>query len=170
MRLNNRGFTLVEVLAAIVIVALIGTLVAPNVISMIKTGKDASDMVLIDNINSAAEGLYQEVEYMNTNVYKYGRTGKTSDTVIIDDADKSITVNLQTLVGNGFLDGINNEDSASPNKNKKIILDADNNDIGQCNIKITKIKNYKVCYKIEGMSGDECPSTLDFGGDKQCMR
>ena len=166
-RVNNKGFTLIEMLAVVVIIAVVGIISAPSILSMIRSGEDSSYKTLVSNIKTAAIELYQEKDYMGTNIYKYSNDGRTGEMVTINSG--SITINLQTLVGNGFLIGSNN--SGGVNKNNKVILEPYNNkDIGDCKIKITKVKNANVCYKIEVVSGNAsyCPSYNDFGGDKQC--
>lgn len=167
-RVNNKGFTLVEMLAVVAIIAIVGVIATPSVLSMIKSSKDSSYDILVNNIRTASIELYQEKDYMGTNIYKYDNNGRTSDKVNI--TSDSITVNLQTLVGNGFLIGSNNDEGV--NKNNKVILEPyNNNDIGECKIKITKLKNVNVCYKIEVISGNAsyCPTYNDFGGDEQCV-
>ena len=42
MRMNNKGFTLVELLAVLVIIALIGAIAIPNVISIADNNKITS--------------------------------------------------------------------------------------------------------------------------------
>ena len=41
-RKNDKGFTLIEVLAIIAIIAIIGLIVVPSVLSIIGTGKNSS--------------------------------------------------------------------------------------------------------------------------------
>lgn len=168
MFVNNKGFTLIEVLAVVVIIAVVTLIAMPSVLSIMNSSKDSSYEMMIDNIKTAAGELYQEKDYMNTNIYVYDYTGRTSDVVSI--VDSSISVNLQTLVGNGYLTGSNNNDEVSGNTNNKVILEPyHNEDIGMCEIKVTKIKNgNKVCYKVEGSDEGTCPTTADFGGDSQC--
>lgn len=167
--MNNKGFTLVEVLAVVAIIAVLGLVATPGVLSMINTSKGRSYEIMIDNIKVAAGELYQELDYMNTNIYRYDSNGRLSEVVAIDS--DFINVNLQTLVSNGFLVGSSN-DNYDVNQNNKIILEPYNNmDIGLCGIKITKFKNgSKFCYKIESTNTDEfCPTSEDFGGDRQCI-
>ena len=171
--MNNKGFTLVEVLAVVAILALIGTLTAPSVLKSLDLGKKTSDDVLINNIRVALQTMYEEGYYGNTEFYQYNLSGVTATKFGVTDSTDSITVNLQTLVGNGFLTGVNNEISAScsgtTNCNKKVILNSEGEDLGMCSFKLTKFSGNKVCYKIEKVSGDSiCPTTDDFGGNTQC--
>lgn len=142
-KLNNKGFTLIEILAVIVIISVLGGVAVMGVVSSINNSKQKSYEIMISNIVTASRSLYDEVNnsgIMDTKVYKYNTTCEslgcfTSEEVSI--VDGSITVNLQTLVSNGFLDGVNNKDYET-NGNKKILLDPrNNNDLGACEIIIT---------------------------------
>lgn len=161
MKLNNKGFTLIEVLAVIVIIAILGGIAIPSVLSSINTSKDASYDIMISNIITASSSLYEEIEYDNSILYEFDLTGSTSNEIkIVSD---SISVNLQTLVSNGFLTGSNNDcsDASCTNQNNKVLLDpSSKNDIGHCKIKITK-KNTsgKVSYEVtKNDTASECPS------------
>lgn len=197
MKLNNRGFTLVEVLAVIVILGIIAGIAAPNVLSTINNSKEKSYDIMIKNIITASKSLYQEVEYggeihkytsdeetdteeettetntdeTNTDKTNTDETNKDEDIIIAEDTDKveiknnTITINLQTLVSNGFLSGTcqNNEEK---NCKKTIINPKTGNDIGNCNIKIAKSKDEsgKVTYNVtaEGTESEDCPKTEDY--------
>ena len=147
-KLNNRGFTLVEVLAVIVIIAIIGGIAIPNVLSSINSSKAASRKIMIKNIKTAAQQLYEEVDFLKEdNTLKDG--GR-----IIEINDSSITISLQALVSNGFL-------SITGEESKKLIDPETREDIGSCKIKITKNvdDNYKVKYEFSNESSDvKCPN------------
>ena len=189
--MNNKGFTLIEVLAVVAIIAIVGTIAVPGVLSMIGTSKDRSYDIMIDNIRTAAEEMYQEIDYFGTknnvgnfksviNIKKYNiceeidNNCKDNESVRIEP-NGIMTINLQTLIGNGFLTGANNNNINNTeviNKNKKILINPkDNEDIGFCEINVIKsnIKNSnKVCYKIEtvGMQDEKCPS--DYKNEVGC--
>lgn len=186
MKLNNRGFTLVEVLAIIVILGIIAGIAAPNVLSTINNSKEKSYDIMIKNIVTASKSLYQEVEY-GGEIHKYtideeeeeettetntDETNTDEDIIIDEEKDKvkidnnTITINLQTLVSNGFLSGTchNNKEE---NCKKTIINPITGNDIGTCNIKIAKNKDSnsgKVTYNVtaEGTELEDCPKTEDY--------
>ena len=174
--MNNKGFTLVEVLAVVAIITILGLVATPSVLSMINTSKNSSYDIMVDNIRIAAEEAYEEIEYFDSKIYYYSVLGKENTLVLLDD--NKIIVDLQTLVGNGFLSGKNNDEYEGENKNKKIIINPKtNNDIGICEIEVTKKVNDstgKVCYIINGYDGEDeykkanCPTSDDFGGDNQC--
>jgi len=189
--MNNKGFTLVEVLAVIVIIAVVGGIAVPSVLSMIKSSRDSSYEVMVDSISVAAADMYNEIDYFGDidgagnlfidKIKKYNICSdvndcKSNEFVKIDSSGE-MKVNLQTLIGNGFLIGSGNNkinDVDATNKNKKVIIDPrDKNDIGFCEISVKKYKNDntgKVCHKINVITNDNmCPSYDDFGGDMQCQ-
>ena len=71
MKLNRKGFTLVEVLAVIVIIALLGGIAIPNILSTINNSKNVSEKSMIENIKTATQKLYEEEEFTgNIDQYK----------------------------------------------------------------------------------------------------
>ena len=141
MKLNNKGFTLVEVLAVVAIIAILGLIAIPSVISTINTGKNTSYKIMISNIITGSQSLYEEIEYNGITLYEYDTDGVTSTILTINPSTPSISTNLQTLVSNGFLTGTNNDCTAISciNRNKKILIDPKTKeDIGDCGIIITK--------------------------------
>ena len=165
--MNNKGFTLVEILAVIVIIALLGILITPGILNVINNSKNASNEILYSNIRTSAIEMYEEIEYMKITFNKYTSAGKQTDEVSIIESNstKYIEINIQTLVNNGFLSGVSNE--GNDNLNSKIVINSDNKDIGDCLIKVIKTKNNnKVSYEIESISDNEiCPTTDDLKGD-----
>lgn len=167
MNLNNKGFTLVEVLTVMVLITILGVIAVPNVLDTINNSKDKSYQIQVKNIVTASESLYEELEYTQSEIYYYDLNGKTDEPLKI--TDNTITINLQTLISNGFLKGSNNPDNSDENKNKERIINVKNNiDIGDCQISITKIveieNNYKVSYIIENNSSDNknCPTSKQY--------
>lgn len=165
MRLGNKGFTLVEVLAVIVIIAVLGGIAIPGVLSSINTSKDASYNIMISNIVSASQSLYEEVD-SGIELYQYTSGGKDTDNNVTINSN-SISTNLQTLVSNGFLAGSNNDCSGTGcNENKKILLEPKSKkDIGDCEIIITKTNtNGKISYEVSNPdpntnTNPDCPTS-----------
>jgi len=174
-RLDNKGFTLIEVLAVVVIIGIIGLISVPSVISIINTGKDSSYDILVKDITVAAIQLHEEVSFAGTSIYQYNNDGNTGNIIsiltseVISKKEKYYTVdgNLQTLVSNGFLTGTNNQDKIN-NENEKIITNPKTkDDIGDCEITITKIvdtNNFNTSYEmINNSEGNtSCPTSDEY--------
>lgn len=119
---NNKGFTLIELIATIVILALVMGISTYSISAIIKNSKEKNYELLINNIKDAAENYYQECKYSNN-------TGITCST---DDEGKLITT-LKALVKYGYLKSNDTESSSS----QMLINPKDNVDIINCQIKIT---------------------------------
>lgn len=133
MSLDNKGFTLVEVLAVVVIIAILGLIAIPSVLSIINTSKDTSYDAMISNIIVASQSLYEEVDN-GIVLTQYDVEGVAGGNILINTS--SIETNLQTLVSNGFLNGTNDSDTS---KHRKRLIDPKSKeDIGYCNILIKK--------------------------------
>ncbi len=163
-KLNNKGFTLIEVLAVIAIIAILGLIAVPGVLNSINNSKKSSYNIMISNIKTASQSLYEEVNYMKGKVYTYDNSG-TKTATPVEITNSSITVNLQTLVSNGYLKGTTSEKEGE----KKLILTnpVDGKNIGSCQIEIKKETNIttgKVNYKIESKSttNSSCPKTNEY--------
>ncbi len=166
-KLNNKGFTLIEVLAVIAIIAVLGIISVPNILSVINTGRDNSYNIMVSDIKIASQNLFEELENSDEFISDYNLNGKTTNIVVNNSATnkKTITINLQALVSNGFLSGTSN--NSNSNKNNKVIINPKNkNDIGMCNITINRIvdSNYKVTYSIvnNSTSNISCPTTVEY--------
>lgn len=176
-KINNKGFTLIEVLSVIVIIAILGLIAVPSVISSINKSKDSTYAISIKNIKTASQELFEELEFNQSTIYHYNQNGNSTGTpvtIIKNDSDQTaaltitkIEVTLQTLINNGFLAGTNNTDTNSSNKNKKVLINPKTDvDIGFCEIVITKKKESSgnVTYTITNNSqGDKsCPTDEDY--------
>lgn len=84
--MNRKGFTLVEVLVVIAIVAILLLVLVPNVFVMIDKNNVKSCNNLIKNIESAAK------IYVNENKYSFGF-----------DCDSKKSITFQTLIDYGTL-------------------------------------------------------------------
>ena len=90
MKLNRKGFTLVEVLAVIVILAVIMAIAIPNITSLIEKNKQDNYNTTIESIKNAAQTYLSDYRYeiklqkepcQNNykNVLKINTTSLTSD-------------------------------------------------------------------------------------------
>lgn len=147
-KLNKKGFTLVELIATIVVLALVVSISAYAITNIINSAKEKNYELLIKNIKDASETYYQECKY--------------SDITCND------TVTLQYLVDYGYLKGNGTEDNEIDNKidNKmKIVNPKNNKDIGECSISV-KYEDGKLT--IESMSdNDLCPTTYNLTQSKE---
>ena len=186
MRLDNKGFTLVEVIAVVAIITILSIVVVPSVLNSINNGKQKSYEVLVGDIKIAAKELYEEV-YSNellgdtSKLYQYSydvdrKEISNSNNVIkitdncIDEGYRysCIETNLQTLVSNGFLSG------STDGNEQKVILNVreDNANMGNCSIKIVRVVNpssNKVSYKVSNINEIEnskgkniCPTQDEY--------
>lgn len=164
MKLDNKGFTLVEVLAVVVIIGILGGVAITGVLSAINTSKDASYNMMISDVVTASESMYNEVDFSDTDgsVFQYNNGGNTGIKIVI--SSNTINTNLQTLVSNGFLSGEENGNKEGSNKNNRIILNPKTRtDIGDCEITITKIvENNTTTYEVKSKSSDsKCPTSYE---------
>ena len=58
-KLNKKGFTLVELLAVIVVLALIMTLTVPSILSSMNSARQSSFLLYAGKMLEAAQGKYQ---------------------------------------------------------------------------------------------------------------
>ena len=153
IKMGRDGFTLIEVLAVIVIISIIGAIAAPNVLSSINASKEASEKVLADNIKTAALQLYEEYEFQSID-----DDGEITDDIdVCSDDDSCIQINLEALVKHGFL-------KSSEEGEQKLINPRTGEDIGNCVIEIKKITVTNgddvesVKYEFHNMTDDgKCP-------------
>ena len=124
--MNRKGFTLIELVVTILILALVMTLGTYSVINVIKTSKEENLKLLRKNIKSAADNYYIECKYSFDSVKEMFTTETEASTFcnrgISNDyhaADDGIT--LGELVQYGYLSS-NNKDKilVNPNTDEKI--------------------------------------------------
>ena len=140
--LNNKGFTLVELLATIAILALVMGIATFSITAIIKNSKEKNYQLLITNIKDAAETYYQECKYSNN-------TGITCN----NNTDGSLKTTLGELLTHGYLKGNGTEGTnviTNPQKN-----DAD---ISSCSI-IIKYNNGSINVENDNSTVNKnCPT------------
>ena len=104
--MNRKGFTLVEVLVVIAIVAILLLVLVPNVFIMINKNNEKSCNNLVKNIESAAK------IYVNNNKYDLNFT-----------CGGTIEIKFQTLVDSGDLKLEDDDKLTNPANNTEIELD-----------------------------------------------
>lgn len=152
-KLNKKGFTLVELIATIVVLALVVSISAYAITNIINSAKEKNYELLIKNIKDASETYYQECKY-----------SKNSGIICNYDVIlQEYTVTLQELVNYGYLKGNGTEDNKIDNKidNKMKIVNPkvnpkDNNDIGECSIAV-KYEDGKLTIENKTNNNNSCP-------------
>ena len=169
--MNRKGFTLIELIAVIVMIGLIMVIVVPNILDIVSESKETSYNTLVKNIVTSSEMYYEECEYGDlSSTTKYGSYACSIDT---STSTSTITIPLSSLANTGFLKVSDTKEEAG--KEVKVVLNPRNNiDISDCKIKIAKVKktntdengieNIKVTYKVTAESGSDCPTTEEYEG------
>lgn len=150
--MNDKGFTLIEVIAVIAIMGLLAIIITPNVIKVLDQGQQKSYDIMINNIVIASKNFYEEC--------KYGDIKEDDGSKMI--CEKEVNITLGELVNLGFLTGTNKE-VCNDNEciTKKVIINPKNNlDISNCNVTIkVDNNNGKVIYEVIGNDDNKnCPN------------
>ena len=106
-KLDSKGFTLIELIATLVVLSIVMGLGAYSITGIIKSSKEKDYELLIKEIKNSVEVYYQECKYVD------------------NSCDSEITLGF--LVSNGYLKGNGKEVSTLINPN-------DNKDISNCRI------------------------------------
>ena len=115
--MNNKGFTLVELLATILVLALVMSIGTFSVLAILKNAKEKNYNLLLNNIKDASELYYQECKYANSN--NSGITCNLTKTKLGD------------LVKYGYLKG-----NSKKNNEYNLVNPLNDKDISQCKIRI----------------------------------
>lgn len=118
-KLNGKGFTLIELVATVVILGMIMLIGGYAVTELIDNSREKDYELLIKEINSAVETYYQECKY-------------TTNTC--DDEGNII---LGDLVTNGFLKGNSTIETGDDEGKATLVNPKDNKNIISCQIKYT---------------------------------
>lgn len=160
--MNNKGFTLIELIIVIAILTMFSLFTAPNIIKIIDKNK-------ADNHNSLIDSIIESTKlYVTNNKDKFNykdSSGNNSYCTITDTKDIYTTITLKTLIDNKEISNINENpctnNTITPEKiNIKIILDCEtrnfsyqlidtgNNFKTNANGEILKIQDGKTCTDI----------------------
>lgn len=156
--MNEKGFTLIELIGVIVIIAILVSIVSPMVIRSLNLGKDNSYKIMLDNIVTASKSYYEEC--------KYGVIKDDDGNKLVCNNNSEISISLGDLVDLGFLPGTMIEECDELNNctTKKVIKNPKTEDIiNDCQIIIKHEINEKkkVLYTITGTTDkDYCPQGL----------
>lgn len=143
--MNNKGFTLVELLATLVVLAIVMSIGTVSIIAIVNSAKEKNYTLLINNIKSAAETYYQECKYSR----------ETIEEMFGGDADLAAAfcdydITLGELVTYGYIKGNKKEENGT----FKIVNPKDESDISECSITVSYQDN-----KVVVSSNDpSCPA------------
>lgn len=157
--MNNKGFTLIELMATIILLAIVMSVATVSVVSYINTSKEKSYDILIENIKIGAQGYFEECE--NDNIIE---TSITCPTIYKIDNDEiiteTITIYIRDLLTYGFL-----KSTATEGENKVVKNPKTDEIINSCQIKVIKTVDsitYATSYSVENNGGTNCPPSDDY--------
>ena len=81
---NNKGFSLVELIVVIAIMAVLVGILAPQFLKYVEKSRQATDIQTIDNIATSLKTYYADKEGTGTKTIEVTTTSVTSDTAITD--------------------------------------------------------------------------------------
>ena len=150
MKLGNKGYTLVELLAVIVVLSIVVAITAGAVITYLNKSKDESYKILIDSILTASKLYYEECLYSNT--------------ICNEKPSSTVTISLNELVQMGFLSGGSvTECTGSDCEGERMIMNPKTNeDIGSCQIRIT-MNESPITYDVVGITTTNSSCPIEIG-------
>ena len=142
--MNKKGFTLVELLATLVVLAIIMSIGAYSIIQIFNSSKKKNYEILLANIKSGAETYYQECKYANNSGITCTKSGS------------GYTITLGNLTTYGYLKG----NSTDSNKKYTIVNPNNNKNIASCQI---KVENTTSGIKVTAITTTgSCPKQEDY--------
>lgn len=160
--MNRKGFTLVELLAVIVILGVIGGIATVSVLSTINKSKDKSEKIFVSKLSTLIEeylDLYSgELQESGTAEYTFKKCKvkncNTSDesksySVTAKELSKknSSSVTIDDLIAKGL---INEEDLINPKNKEKCF-----NSSVETNVRVFRDNEYVYYYYVD-LSGTSC--------------
>lgn len=125
-KLDNKGFTLVEVIAVVVILSVLSLLIVPSISGLLNRSKENSYSDLINSIKLSCE------QYINDN--RYSNTVNINCTSCESEECKQNKITIKSLLDNGYLSPSGTDDSGDyivnpKDKKSKLDLTDDKNSI-----------------------------------------
>ena len=148
--MNRKGFTLVELLATIVILAIVVGLGSYAIVGIINTAKEKNYSLLVTNIKDASEQYYQECRYSNAAI--------SNDMCTLNES--GYVISLGQLVEYGFLKG----NGTKEDDTYTIVNPKNDNNISDCMITVTFNNGKVVITNDLGNTNSDCPSNSDYSG------
>ena len=155
---DKKGFTLIELIATIVILGIVASLGAISITSVITNSKEKNRTLLLENIKTAAENFYNDCKYMDPNKIVIDDLSTTADGNLCQFQRQSLPlVQLSTLVNKGLLSSNKTRDNTGTGK---LFDPKTNEDISDCTINIL-YQDGKIVISTSD-SRTKCPSSSDF--------
>ena len=152
-KIDNKGFTLVELIATIVLLSLVMGIGAYAITHIINNAKQKDYDLLIENINSAVELYYQECVYAKNGYISC--PAKDGEGYYYD-------VKLGDLVKYGFLKGNSKITEGSDKDMMTLVNPKSDEKIASCKIRY-KYQDGKIEIKADSSSSG-CPTDSDYAG------
>lgn len=147
-KINNYGFTLVELIVTIVLLVLVMSIGAYSITGIVKNSKEKDYELLVREIKNASEDYYLECKYGDV------------DDLITGCDNLSDGVSLGNLVMFGYLTG-NGKDNDDKNT---LVNPNDGNSITECIIKIIYDNDSGKVNVIADNPTGSCPTNEDYNG------
>ena len=147
--MNKKGFTLVELLATIILLAIVLSLSSIAIIGIINSSKEKNYEQLISNIKDSAEVYYQECKYSN------------NSHISCNLDNNGYNISLGELVRYGYIKG-NSKDN---NDKFSLVNSYDELDISNCTIRV-EYNNGKVVVTDVSDGNTSCPTTSEYTSGK----
>ena len=148
--MNNKGFTLIELIVTIILLAVILSIGAYSIISIVKDSKEKNYQTLIKSVKSAVESYVIECQYN-------GDGGG-----VVDCSDNEVT--LGELVTYGYLSGNAKVASGDNKDNYTIVNPKDNNAINNCTVSYTRNSSGVITittpYDSNSSYSGSCPTNI----------
>ena len=145
-KIGNKGFTLVELIATVVLLALVMGIGAYSITNVINNSREKDYQLLIKNIKDSVELYYQECKFVDNN------------------CDSEIT--LGYLVTNGYLKGnALGKDNDGKDNNLGLVNPKDEKDILSCMIRYTYSSGKIVIEYASQNSTNSCPTKNDYASN-----
>lgn len=144
-KLGNKGFSLVELLATIIILSLVVGIAGYSVTTIMKKSKEKDYQILVNEIKDAIELYYQECKYSSG-------IGISCPESVDFMGNDSYSITLNVLVEYGYLKA-NGTDS---NGDSILVNPIDKEYIGDCSLQYM-YSNGKIVYGDDYEFGSSCP-------------
>ena len=131
--MNNKGFTLVELIATILLLALVMSIGTYSVVTLIRDSKEKNYEMLISNVKDAVETYRIECKY--------------------NEGSCNTTLTLGWLVSNGYLSGNSKDEDVYA-----LVNPMDNKPIGDCEISYSYATATGITIVANNQTGS-CPTS-----------